>query len=463
MKITVSNVIEIENPTDEVKSWCKANLIIDNPDYFKKQRMGYSTYNTPKLIQLYEIRGDIYRLPFGCLDNLYKAYARDTDTQFINAICPIQPFDYQSNIKPYGYQEKAIQEILKAKNGILVAGCGGGKTNIALEVIARVGAKALWLTHTTELFNQSKDRAKAVFDCDESAFGTITAGKVNISNGITFATVQTMARLDLPQYKDEWSIIVVDEVHRASMGATSVKQFQKVLMNLSARYKIGLTATPHRADGLTKSMFALLGNTIHTVSREEVKDTTCPVEVQVIETGYAPQDIRSVSKADGTFDYQKFIKTMITDDTRFIRIMHEINTREGAMIVLANRIEYLERMAKAYEGKAVCLSGMSATKTNKLIRKKALEDLQNGEIDCIFASYTLACEGLDVPGLRYVVFATPEKDQRIVSQSVGRVARKCEGKDKGIVIDFVDAYGICKGYYAKRKKIYRELECEVVE
>ena len=461
MKITVSNVIEIENPTDEVKSWCKANLIIDNPDYFKKQRMGYSTYNTPKLIQLYEVRGDIYRLPFGCLDNLYKAYARDTDTQFINAICPIQPFNYQSGIKPYGYQEKAIIKALEVKNGIVVMPCGGGKTQTALEIVARIGEKALWLTHTQELLTQSYERAKAVFNC--GGYGKITEGKVNIGSGITFATIQTMAKLDLPQYKDEWSIIIVDECQHCSGSATKVTQFYKVISNLSARYKIGLTATPHRADGLTKSMFALLGNTIHTVSREEVKDTTCPVEVQVIETGYAPQDIRSVSKADGTFDYQKFIKTMITDDTRFIRIMHEINTRKGAMIVLANRIEYLEKMAKAYEGKAVCLSGMSATKTNKLIRKKALEDLQNGEIDCIFASYTLACEGLDVPGLRYVVFATPEKDQRIVSQSVGRVARKYDDKDKGIVIDFVDAYGICKGYYTKRKKIYRELECEVVE
>ena len=41
-----------------------------------------------------------------------------------------------------------------------------------------------------------------------------------------------------------------------------------------------------------------------------------------------------------------------------------------------------------------------------------------------------------------MVFATPEKDERIITQSVGRVARKCEGKEVGTVIDFVDDFGL---------------------
>lgn len=458
MEITVSNILEIHNPTEELQAWCKSHLILDNPDYYKKMSMGFYTGNIPKQIYLYEIHGDTYRLPFGCLDILWKRYGRSI--VFNNEIKPIQPFFYHSSINPYPYQEKAIKKALEAKNGIIVMPTGSGKTQTALEIIARLHAKALWLTHTQDLLNQSKERAKAVFDCDK--YGTITAGKVNISSGITFATVQTMAKLDLPQYKDEWSIVVVDECHHCAGSATKVTQFYKVISNLSARYKIGITATPHRADGLTQSMFALLGNTICEVSKEEVNNTTCPVIVEPIHTGYYP-DRFAICKTDGTLDYQKLVTDMINDDARFLRIMHEINSRDGAMIVLANRVEYLEKMLSAYEGKGICLSGMGTSKRDKLARKKALTDLQCGALDCIFASYQLASEGLDCPNLRYVVFATPEKDERIVSQAVGRVTRNYDGKEKGVVIDFVDEFGIFLGRWKKRKKIYWKLDCEVRE
>ena len=39
MQITVGNAITIRSPTDEIKKWCKSNLIIPNPDYAKKLRM----------------------------------------------------------------------------------------------------------------------------------------------------------------------------------------------------------------------------------------------------------------------------------------------------------------------------------------------------------------------------------------------------------------------------------------
>ena len=39
MKVTLSNIIQIEEPNDAVKTYCKTNLTFNNPDYTKKQRM----------------------------------------------------------------------------------------------------------------------------------------------------------------------------------------------------------------------------------------------------------------------------------------------------------------------------------------------------------------------------------------------------------------------------------------
>ena len=131
-------------------------------------------------------------------------------------------------------------------------------------------------------------------------------------------------------------------------------------------------------------------------------------------------------------------------------------------MVLANRVEYLQRLCQEYTerqlGNGICLSAMGNSACVKKARKQALSALNEGELDCIFATYQLAKEGLDVPNLRYVIFATPEKDETTVVQSAGRVARKADGKEFGTVIDLEDDFGMYKGWLKKRKNYYKKLD-----
>lgn len=337
-------------------------------------------------------------------------------------------------------------------------------TQTALEIIARIGAKCLWLTHTQDLLNQSLDRAKSVLGAVKSSYGKITAGKVDIGEGITFATVQTMAKLDLSQYRDEWGVIIIDEVQHCAGSPTRVTQFYRVLSNLSARYKFGVTATPHRADGLERSIFALVGDIICEVSKEEVKSTTCPVEVQFVDSGYEP-DFDAVLAGDGTINYSALVTDMTENAGRFERVLEIIESAQerGGMIVLANRVDYLQRLDKRFSGKSICLSGNAGTKKAREVRKDALRMLNCGELDCIFASYKLAAEGLDCPNLKYVVLATPEKDSSLIQQATGRVGRKALGKEYGTVIDFVDDFGMYKSWKKKRESVYKKLGYDIQE
>jgi len=461
MKVRISNRLYIEQPTSAVKAYCQKNLVLDNPDYYKAEKQGRWTGNIPRKIMLYEIHGVEYWLPFGCLQDVWRIHPYKSD--YINEISPIEPIKYESGINLYPYQTEAVHKALYAKNGVLVMPCGSGKTQCGLEIIARLGGRALWLTHTQDLLNQSKSRAESVLG--KEGYGTITAGKVNIGTHITFATVQTMAKLDLSQYKDTWDVIICDESQHVVSAPTRITQFGKVVNSLSARYKYGLTATPKRADRLEAAMFAILGGKIHEVSREEVAHTTCPVKVSVILTGWMP-DYEAVLMYDGTIDYNKVIDAMIHDEERFKLVMREILHLYVPTMVLANRVEYLQRMCdevKKHNMKAVCLSGQGQSKKAKAERKAALEALNNGELDCVFASYQLAAEGLDCPNLRYIVFATPEQNEVTVTQAVGRVGRKAQGKEFGTVIDFVDLFGMYQGYWKKRKGYYKKIGAEVIE
>ncbi len=464
MKIRITNRLIISEPTDAVKFYCKDKLVVDNPDYYKKEKLGKWTGNTPQKLWLYEPMGDEVWLPFGCLQDIWEIHPHAED--YTPEIKAIQERNYESHINLYPYQEKAVMAALKWKNGILVMPCGSGKTQCGLEIIARIGGRALWLTHTQDLLNQSKTRAENVLSC--GGLGTITAGRVNVGTHITFATVQTLSKLDLTEYRDCWDVIIVDEAQHCAGTPTRVTQFYKTISRLSARYKIGLTATPKRADGLQAAMFALLGRKMYEVTREDVAHTTCPVKVKVIETGWMP-DYDEVLMGDGTIDYHKVVDAMVHDEERLNVVWSSIAGlyHGGATMVLANRVEYLQTLCDEYNkgqaGKAVCISGQGQSKKAKEERKRALEALNNGEIDCVFATYQLAKEGLDVPNLRWVVFATPEQDETTVIQAVGRVGRKADGKSYGTVIDFVDEFGMYQGWFKKRKGYYKKIEAEVDE
>ena len=191
MKAKVGAEIRVIDPTYKLWQWAHKKLVIENPQYEKLQAIGKSTYKTQKKLYLYRKVGtDIY-LPFGCLHDIFEMKA---DFEWIeNCIHPLQKRDFHSHICLYDYQETAVTAALKAKNGVLVAPCGSGKTQMALELAARIGGRTLWLTHTHDLLKQSRERAAANFDLPSSAYGEISGGKVNIGDVITFATVQTMA------------------------------------------------------------------------------------------------------------------------------------------------------------------------------------------------------------------------------------------------------------------------------
>lgn len=454
MDVVVSSQVYVSGYTDEAKKWVDKNLILPNPDFYKKQRMGFWAGSTPRELFLYQDFAGSLVLPFGALRKFLQAFpGQCTGTSLIHEM---RPYDYQSHIQLDDYQEAACRKILQKKNGIVVIPCGGGKTQVALEAVARIGGRALWLTHTTELLQQSKKRAKSCFDCDHKSFGTITAGKVQVGESITFATVQTLSKIDLTDLKDAFDIIIADEAQHCAGTPTKVTMFYKILSQLSARYKIGLTATPFRADGLEKSMYAILGDIIVIIPKEQV-NRTCTVDIHFIDTGYEPIMNGMAFRADGTIDYAGLVADLTSNEARLTLVSDTINRITAPCLVLASRIDYLRALAERHPGRVVCLSGMTLTKKNREIRDSALAKLNSGEIDCVFATYQLAKEGLDVPNLRYVVFATPEKDPTTVIQSAGRVARKADGKEKGIVIDFVDDFGLFKKYLSKRKSIYKSL------
>ena len=423
--------------------------------------------STPEWLYLYEVRGNKLILPFGTLRQLIPLIPEKEgcgNNVYIRDFPVAEKVDYHCEVPLYDYQQKAVEEVYWKQYGILQSPAGSGKTQMGIALVAKLAKRALWLTHTKDLLTQSKQRAEQYMA--PSLMGTITEGKVNLGSGITFATVQTMCNLDLTQYKNYWDVIIVDECHRVAGTPTAVSQFSKVLNALAARHKYGLSATVHRSDGLIQSTYALLGEVVYTVPTEAVTDKIMKVGICPIPTGVGIR--RECLNTDGTLNYAKLIGYLTESDERNLHIIECIvENRSNPALILSDRLGHLEMLMSMLpadmQSDAVMVSGKMTTKKGKAEREQAIADMRTGEKRYLFATYSLAKEGLDIPCLERLYMATPQKDYAVITQAIGRIARTHEGKADPICYDFIDDIQYLVKAYKKRCTTYRKNGCYFVE
>jgi len=455
----IGSRLRITDPSPELTRWCKEHLEIPNPEYQKKARMGLWTGQTPKTLVLYERDGNTLMFPFGCLRELLPLLDGEVKTLFAE---PKKVF-YEGEVPLYDYQKEAVSALVKAHYGILQAPAGCGKTQMGIALAFALGVKTLWLTHTKDLLTQSKARAEQYIGSDLT--GSITGGEVHIGEAMTFATVQTMCRLDLDQYRDIWDCIIVDECHRVSGTPTAVSQFSKVLNTLRARHKYGLSATVHRSDGLINATFSLLGNIVWTVPEEAVRDRIMTVLVQ-------PRMTRTMLDAaflnsDGTVNHAKMITYLTQNASRNEIILQDLETnREHFNLILSDRINHLHLLLSGLptvlQQRAAVIDGKMSGKRQKAQREQAIADIRTGKLHYLFATYALAKEGFDIPRLDRLYLTTPHKDYAVIVQSIGRIARMFDGKQSPVAYDYVDNIRSLEKAYKQRCTNYRKCGCRIL-
>jgi len=471
MKITLTNIIEIEQPTEDILNYCKKELVFKNPDYDKKKRMGFWTGGISKTISLYNVYQDKLYLPIGCFEDIWKINPKIEE---FTDYAVTKTRNIKSNIKLRDYQKPCAEALKKYVNGIFVLPAGTGKTQVGLECAALLKQKTLWLTHTKELLNQAKERCENNLICTTS---TISEGNCDISGDIVFATVQTLANvIDKGNIKqNEFGLVIIDECHHLATNAESVMMFEKCLNYFSARYKLGLTATLHRADGLEKTTTKLIGNVIYELKKNDTKDKLIgyyegkpivevpasmfqvPAQINVIHTNYDIFDKDVYDINGGTLVFTKLITDLSMDKDRNKLILDILNKLNGYTIIISERVDQLHYLDSKISS-SVCIDG----KTPKKQREKMVEEFKNGKHKVLLASYSLVAEGFDVPMLENLIMASPVKDERLVIQAVGRCQRPYENKKIANIYDLVDNVSMLERFFTKRKSVYKKEGWKVI-
>lgn len=438
--------ITLTNLTHTQKRDLTDLLWVTNPEYEKKLRMGFWLGKTPKKLDLYITNQQALIIPYGL-----KGYVKEhltTEIEESHNSLPIV-LKEKNNLSLYPYQENAVKQVLRYNNGILISPAGSGKTRMAMKIIKKRSVKTLWITHTLDLLNQSKKVFKHFF---ENKAGTIAGGKVDIQD-ITFATVQTLHNLDLPKYKDMWELIIVDEVHRVGGTPNRATMFYKVLSNLNARYKYGVTATLYpKKNDIANIPLYMIGDIRHEVKEKDIKRIKAKHIPILLDT----EESIVFLNPDKTINYNELLSYLTYNQARNNRIVDElIKVRKRHNIVLSNRNAHLEIISSMLDYYGIpnkVLVGDVKTKD----REKIIEDFKLGKFRFILSNYQLTKEGLDLPIADTLHLIMPMRDKTTIVQSKGRIERVYNGKNEALVYDYVDRHiGMLFNMYVDRRRIIK--------
>lgn len=462
MKVKINEKITVYEPSDELLDWCKMNLVVKNPEFQQLKILGKEDYirwkHIPENLNMYsEIRGNLV-LPFGLLRAIWK-YIKNSEISIqFNNNGNISIINETPKIDYYDYQEEAIKSMISAKSGVLVAQCGAGKTYMGIEIIKRIGKKALWLCHTGDLLRQARDDMKQIYP--NIKIGLTTNGKLEIGEDVTISTIQTMSNIDPELYKDKFDVVICDESAHVAASPTQMKMFAKVISQIPARYKYGLTATPARSDGMIKAMYCYIGCNLDglfaptfKIDRNKVSTLIARHEKVELYSDYSELDMLDIYDSSGMIVYNDLITSLSSNDKRTNIIIENIisNAKEGRkQVVLTLRVEHCEEIVEKLKDRGInavlCVGKVSNKKREEILKQKI-------DWDVIVATYSLLKEGISIKELDTLHLVTPVKDKAMIVQCAGRIERVKEGKKEPIIYDYVDVdIPYCEKAYTMRKR-----------
>ena len=359
--------------------------------------------------------------------------------------------------------EKTIKHLSECGGGILSLHCGFGKTVLALNIACQLGVKTLVIVHKTFLQNQWYDRIKQFTN---ARVGLIRQKKVEIRRkDIVVGMLQSIAMIDYSQdLFDEFGCIIVDECHHSPS-----RVFSRALIKTGGQYIIGLSATPRRADGLTRVLHWYLGDIICDIKRKG--DNRVIVKAFNYEsTDPLFAEKRRYFNGRLVLNNPIMINNICNIKARnqfIIKILDNLRKRDGRKIlVLGDRIKHLETLKEEMDkilkneiDDNVLIEG-ECTTAFYIGRMKQYELEEAEDATIIFASNGMAKEGLDIPGLNALLLITGKKN---IVQSIGRIMRKPikDGDIYPMIIDIMDQLSIFQKWSDTRRKYYEKCKYRI--
>ena len=310
---------------------------------------------------------------------------------------------------------------------------GAGKTVAALGFVeaSRTGG-VLILTHRRNLVDQFNGELRDRGYRDRIS-PPLLDGKDAANGPVTVETYQWFVR-NAGRISDAYAIVICDEAHTALGEKTSA-----AIRSWSGPVFIGMTATGALIARHVTDLFPTQTSRFD-LAQAARRGVIAPLRCIRIPPGPGVRTIAKVPLRRGEVDteFDQEMLAELLDQTPFNMAIADLyKTRFNGVpgVVYAAGVRHAYNVAQAFRDvgmKAQAVSG----ETPKRQLARILADYENGKIDVLVNAQLLA-EGWNSPRATICMHLAPTASKRIYQQRVGRVTRRHQGKEAGIVVDFV--------------------------
>jgi superfamily II DNA or RNA helicase len=367
-----------------------------------------------------------------------------------------QARDYQpgswplrSSRDPFPHQREALDVWWRqGGRGVVVLPTGTGKTFLAVLAIHKAARPALVVTPTIDLLHQWYGELLLAFG---APVGVLGGGEYEVQP-LTVTTYDS-AYIHLERLGNRFGLLVFDECHHLP----GPSYMQTAVGNL-APYRLGLTATPERADGLEALLPELVGPIVY---RREIKelagDFLADYHTERIYVELSPDEETRYRQARDAYrqfvadhgismgaahGWQRFIQATCRSREGRAAFQAYLEQKRIALAAPA-KLDLLDKLlAKHGKDRVLIFTYDNATvyqiarrflvpaithQTRAKERRRILDAFASGEYPTVVTSRVLN-EGVDVPAANVGVILSGTGTVREHVQRLGRLLRKLGAK-----------------------------------
>ena len=361
--------------------------------------------------------------------------------------------------KPYLHQQEALAAWQQNRwQGVVVLPTAAGKTYLAQLALQAIPRSTLITVPTLDLMHQWYAHLETAFpDADIGLLG----GGSRDRTDILVATYDSAA-IHAENLGNRYGLLVCDECHHLP------SDFNRVIAEYAiAPYRLGLTATPDRADGRHTDLEQLLGPVVyHKTAAELSGQALAPYQIVQLKVSLSEVERQRYAKLiqqrndflqesriwlGSPEGWQRFVTASARSQAgRRAMLAH----REAKTIALgtAGKLRVLEDLlAQHYPERTIIFTNDNATvykisqdflipaithQTPVKERREVLQKFRTGDYKTIVVSHVLN-EGVDVPEARIAILLSGSGSTREYIQRLGRVLRKGDGNKLALLYEVI--------------------------
>ncbi|MFN4336981.1 MAG: DEAD/DEAH box helicase [Candidatus Nitrosocaldus sp.] len=439
-------------------------------------------------------------VPYTMLDpkiNKYRAlamhypsiieYLKASNIEYEDHVLDLIPLKrISSRLMLRDYQSKALHQWINARmKGCIVLPTGSGKTVIGVKAIESVNLASLVVVPTLDLMEQWISSLTSAFSLSEDEIGMIGGGNDRLK-AITVITYDS-AYIRAPLIGNRFALVVFDEVHHLpAPGYRSIAEF------MAAPYRLGLTATIEREDGLHQDIPLLLGaGIVFSMDAKELADksylASFTIERRYVRLSEDEMDeyrknyklymegLNALGIVPGIDGFKRLI--MLSNKNKVAR--EALLARNKALSIALNSSSKIEELREilaeyndakmiiftqhndlAYNIAREFLIPLITHNTGKDERADILKGFKEGRYRAIVTSKVLD-EGIDVPDAEVGVIVSGTGSSREFVQRLGRLLRPKGGNKSALLIEIVSRETREMLMSSKRKRSVRRIRSKM--